>query len=535
MKRAASSSQQNLFESFPVASPPVRPAAPATTVSGFQPTEEQERARDLFLTRQNLKLIGRAGAAKTTTLELLGKASPRQGIYLAFNSAIKEEAARRMPVRVRCYTTHSLALRFTEGKYRDSRGKCFDSPNANAVANALGLRELNTSTTKLTARQVAACIQATIRTYCNSDDEKLGTKHVRLTGALARLRQGEASEVARTVAGHAQNLWARMTDANDAVPLGHDGYLKLFSLRRPRIPTDYIMLDEAQDSSPCVIHLLKGQDATQVCVGDPAQQIYAWRGATDAMDEIASAHTAHLSQSFRFGPQLAAYANIALALLHQDVPIVGNPKIHTTIGNCEPRAVLTRSNAGLINEIVNALEVCKVPHVVKGTAELARLLEGVRNLKMGIPSDCPELFGYKDWTEVEIAVQDESEPDLKILVEIVDAHGEIKLLEMLTKVVEQEDRADIVLSTCHKAKGREWSTVAIAEDFAPPEKATEHGIVVDPDELRLLYVALTRAKTALQVPGQIEAFLKNYKEDSLAWWSAPAESREAASRWRGPD
>jgi hypothetical protein len=75
-----------------------------------------------------------------------------------------------------------------------------------------------------------------------------------------------------------------MIDKRDDMPLGHNGYLKAWALTGPMLNTDYILLDEAQDTNPVVLGVLTGQRAQVVYVGDPYQQIYEWRGAVNAMD-----------------------------------------------------------------------------------------------------------------------------------------------------------------------------------------------------------------------------------------------------------
>jgi superfamily I DNA/RNA helicase len=63
-----------------------------------------------------------------------------------------------------------------------------------------------------------------------------------------------------------------------------------------------------------------------------------------------------------------------------------------------------------------------------------------------------------------------------------------------------------VISTAHKAKGREWAKVRLMDDFLrsqpgqrqPQDARTKDAH--DPAEVRLFYVALTRAKEAIDVP-----------------------------------
>ncbi|MDH2406059.1 UvrD-helicase domain-containing protein [Bradyrhizobium sp. SSUT18] len=70
------------------------------------------------------------------------------------------------------------------------------------------------------------------------------------------------------------------------MPLGHDGYLKLWALSSHAIAADFILLDEAQDTNPVVLDVLRKQPAQMIYVGDKYQQIYEWRGAVNAMEKI---------------------------------------------------------------------------------------------------------------------------------------------------------------------------------------------------------------------------------------------------------
>lgn len=66
----------------------------------------------------------------------------------------------------------------------------------------------------------------------------------------------------------------------------------------------------------------------------------------------------------------------------------------------------------------------------------------------------------------------------------------------------------MTVSTAHRAKGREWARVRIADDFTGPEdldERDEYGIPlpgpIDIDEARLAYVAVTRARSLLDIGG----------------------------------
>ena len=57
-----------------------------------------------------------------------------------------------------------------------------------------------------------------------------------------------------------------------------------------------------------------------------------------------------------------------------------------------------------------------------------------------------------------------------------------------------EAGADRILSKAHKAKEREWDRVLLAEDFFAPRKEEDGTLALPPEEIRLLYVAMTRVQ-----------------------------------------
>ncbi|PTT89088.1 hypothetical protein DBR42_08500, partial [Pelomonas sp. HMWF004] len=67
-----------------------------------------------------------------------------------------------------------------------------------------------------------------------------------------------------------------------------------------------------------------------------------------------------------------------------------------------------------------------------------------------------------------------------------------------------EDQAAITLTTGHRAKGLEWEQVSLADDFIelPPEDD------FDPEEINLLYVAVTRAIRCVKLPGSLYGWLE---------------------------
>jgi superfamily I DNA/RNA helicase len=110
-------------------------------------------------------------------------------------------------------------------------------------------------------------------------------------------------------------------------------------------------------------------------------------------------------------------------------------------------------------------------------------------------------------------------------VGIVTAHGEDTLISRLQATAKDEREADIVISTAHKAKGREWDTVALMDDFLPSRPAEDGAPPpIDDAELRLFYVALTRGRVAVDAA-----------PSCLSQFGIPAGPKYPSQRLRAPE
>lgn len=91
------------------------------------------------------------------------------------------------------------------------------------------------------------------------------------------------------------------------------------------------------------------------------------------------------------------------------------------------------------------------------------------------------------------------------------------------------DEADIILTTCHAAKGMEWDNVQVCEDLFDLARVTNGGPLTKVsennnqrrqtwefaaknygDDINLLYVACTRAKKLLSIPSSIKTLLQDF-------------------------
>jgi len=470
--------------------------------SSISQTDEQQAAVDAFVQGDHLAIQAGAGTGKTTTLRMLAAATSKRGLYIAFNRAIADDAKGRFPRNIECRTAHSMAFQ-TYGRRYSARLNAARIPSKE-VAAGLGIRgEMRIGARKVSplARSYAAV--RTVLRFCYSADDVIGAHHVpRMRGLDGADNHQKLIEA---VLPFAHKAWTDIQNPDSGtVRFEHDHYLKLWALSRPALKYDFILLDEAQDTNPVIDQVFNAQrgSAQLVMVGDSAQAIYGWRGAQDVMADFDGTKLG-LTQSFRFGPAVAEEANRWLSIADAPIRLSGYDRIATTVGPVEhPDAVLCRTNAGAMREVLNALEAEVKVALVGGGGQLRSLAQAARDLKAGRKTTHPELFLFSSWGEVQdYAAQDPSGADLYALVELIDDHGVDALLEAVDKLSD-ERHAQLTVSTAHKAKGREWNTIRIADDFTEPgEDDDGQPNPIDSADARIAYVAVTRAKRRLDLGG----------------------------------
>jgi hypothetical protein len=274
----------------------------------FTPTDEQVFAVDSFIGGDNLVVKALAGSGKTSTLRLMAEEAQRRGCrgrYLVFNRSICNDAKGSFPPSCRVSTVHSLA--------RSSHGQAFahrlDSARmrSDQIARMIGIRspivlDVGGARRSLNTGYLAGLVMAAATTFANSDRLEPSRRDfayidgIDLAGAGKRAYDNN-DPVAQELEPALRVAWADLTNPGGLLPFRHDVYLKLFELSRPRIPADYLFLDEAQDATKVMLSILRQQTETQVvCVGDDFQTIYQWRGSVNAMDEVPGGAEAWLTQ-----------------------------------------------------------------------------------------------------------------------------------------------------------------------------------------------------------------------------------------------
>lgn len=245
-------------------------AQPESTQTKFAPTAEQMNVIHIFATHENLVVQAGAGTGKTSTLKLLANhalVNGRRGQYCAYNAKIVADVKRDMPGNVSCNTMHSLAYAVLGAQFKDRLPNKLNRQPLQEVANLLSLRPLNvpqgSGQRTLAAGWLASKVLAMVNGFCHSADTEIAAKHLPYLEGLDEPNEfGERTYVAnKAVANYclpfARKAWADMINPKGRLRITHDTYLKMWSMDRPVIDVDFIMLDEAQDADPVQVEVIK--------------------------------------------------------------------------------------------------------------------------------------------------------------------------------------------------------------------------------------------------------------------------------------
>lgn len=500
---------------------PVVSVAPTQSVSAanmhkfdHRPTNEQVAIIDIAGTDKDLVIEALAGTGKTSTLRMFAQSSGNlKGQYIAFNRAIVNEAATSFPPNVSCKTAHQLAYAKVGHRFRDrlSGSRITNTDIAKFLqCPGFGYQSGNSSL-YLKPDQVARYSIATVQAFCRSHLEEFDHYLVPLPIGMDEV--SEPAEVfISTILDYAQTLWVDFssTDGRLSWNNSHDFYLKMWQLSRPRIPADFILFDEAQDADPVMLTVINDQSHAQlVYCGDDYQTLYEWRGAKNALSLAPVDEKLWLTQSFRFGEPIASVANYFLKKLKSPSPILGNPAVNSKVVRVDkPDAVVCRTNSAVFSALIDAHDSGRRAAVLGGARELVSFAKACEELQAGRRTNHPDLAPFETWQEVLEWIEENPEQDPTIArdIRLVIKFTPAGIMRIVNRIVDEKD-ADVVISTVHQAKGREWKSVRLGNDFLHPDD-------MDAEELRIAYVAVTRGQNQLDLAGLFDSERKKSEKSA---------------------
>lgn len=461
------------------------------------PTPEQllcvEAAR---VSTDNLLIEALAGAAKTTTLELIARAIPREPILcVAFNKRIQEDMAKRLPGHVQCKTLNAIGHSVWGSNLGRAR-MIVDTKKMSTILKSIPLAKGEKDEISDNYSDVLALLRsAKVHGYYPDDSISLCSA-VDLFNSL----ELEVSDLYTRVLNKAMVL--SVSEANAGrIDFDDQIYMPcLFGGTWPRFPV--VMVDEAQDLSP-LNHVMLDHLVTKrlIAVGDARQSIYGFRGSVsngmNALAERFNMQRLMLSTSFRCPRAVIRKArNHAPHMQWPEWAVEGTAE---RLGRWDESAipdnsaVICRNNAPLFKLGFALLARGRGINLIG--ADIGPGL--IRILKKLGPETMPKeqtLTEILKWERMENAKKKKASTSdraacLRVFASEAKTLGEaISYAESLFKA-----QGPIQLLSGHKAKGLEWSTVFHLDPWRIPSVYAESPEDLEQEE-NIRYVILTRAK-----------------------------------------
>lgn len=483
-------------------------------------TDEQQAAIDLALKGENFSLVAPAGSGKSATALGIAVAMRStlvnqglKGLYLVYNTQARKEAeAKFKRAGVTWFdvrTTSQLAWRAYANTHKDRMAIDAPAVPAKEVAKKLDLTPKDFGDKLvLDGFTQARLASDTIERFCNSDHVQITEKDVYIPIA----GPGEAAMAAARsfIARLAWALWKQSIMPNSQLRFTMNHAFKLVAESGKDYGYGIVLIDEAQDSNDATMKFLANQKHAQgILIGDPAQSLYAWRGASDQIMKY-DAPRLYLTQSFRFGDGVAEEAMKHLPHTETGVTIKGLSSISDLVTEDDmedPNVVLTRTNAGAMTYAISYLKAGKRVAMVKGTKQILDIAYAARDLMAGKKARSLELSAFDNWAELVEYTKEPGGGHLKAIVKLINVYGISDLIAACNRMARYNEPHDVAVTTCHSIKGLEWKRVQIGDDFFEPEPfenpitlEMEPG-VIDRHEAMIHYVAVTRAQEHLDRGG----------------------------------
>jgi hypothetical protein len=424
---------------------------------------------------------------------------------VAFNKSIADEAKGKFPGYVTCQTIHSLA-------YQQMKGE-FDLRNRLSKSGKYDLNEIEVTLNISDRKEILKYLHV-VDEFCKSDYDSI--RYFYMESYLHKFPLNISEDVLGL--HNLDVLWTYLTESGEST-LTHQIYLKAFQLSKPNLNFPVIIIDETQDLNDVVLDIILNQHklhkAQLIAIGDPFQSIYGWNGAVESFGKLRRSGcfdlNLYLTDSFRFGAEIADQANVLLDLLGA-IPVSGVRTDKTT--NYETVAKICRTNAGVFSELEKCLGEQKKAYVI-GDIEKTYFakIKAAKCLQLNSyagPGDKKYTIydsyinSFKSWNE--FLENSASDPELSVIVSIINRYKSdlFQILKTLSEsvLVKKQSEADILLMTAHKSKGLEFDYVEISSDFNLKKEETfgiETPDLFDGELGNLLYVAFTRAKYELNL------------------------------------
>nr|XP_021401437.1 F-box DNA helicase 1 [Lonchura striata domestica] len=320
---------------------------------------------------QTVKIMAFAGTGKTSTLvKYAEKFSELKFLYLAFNKAVAEKGKKVFPRNVTCKTFHSLAFGSIGRHYKEKGKLNFSKMSVYSISFLLRKREGKSLFVR------GKTVTQTLENFFSSSDEEICEEHTPLwfknTHGQMELMNPEEKRV---------SFW---DGSKLSFPLDLD--LMIPAELSLGFGAGYSFTIQFFFPPTAIVDIVQSQKCGKILVGDPHQQIYTFRGAVNTLYLLPHTHVYYLTQSFRFGPEIAYVGSTILDVckgIRSKTLVGGRQKGDVRGGREGKMALLSRSNWKVFEDAVEfsgrdppaKIHVIGVRDFLIGTVHQAKGLE----------------------------------------------------------------------------------------------------------------------------------------------------------------
>lgn len=469
-------------------------------------TIEQEKVINNNYNR--VKILAKAGASKTTCAFEYAKVNKDKKIlYICYNTSLSKEAKEvfNNQPHVEVRTFHALAFKYEGRKFKDR------------VAGELKNKDI-VEILKLNVRSSEDYlyldeIKELFNSYCVSRFHSI-EEFINYTFSNKKSYIKDLTKLFNTVG------------ENEKYTITFDYYLKLWQLKKPNLSHSYdvIIVDEFQDVFMSAFDIIDNSKVKTIMVlGDENQSIYSFRGSVDCLN-LFKGDVLELNGSFRIGNTLAHLNKTIMEyFFEKEFDFIGynkNQKIVKDLNYDKPYVVIARKNSTLLKHILdNPKNLSKKIYFEGGSIDLS-YIKAVYNFYAFDDKG----FLFKSFKSFEHFINlAKIKKDFKALsaIEMVYTYERnlIKMLESVTNnKVDRKEKADIVLTTIHASKGSTYTIPVLIENdlidltnLYADKLIGKLNIKEVYEDLNLLYVAYTRAKSDIKITDNVLRFYQTIK------------------------
>lgn len=496
----------------------------------FNPSRQQHAIFDFIRSGEGNALIrATAGAGKTTTLQQVARLIPGhlRVCFLAFNRAICDELKRKLPGKA-VRTVHSLGRGALE-KHLHSKGvklSVDEQKQARLIDELIEeLLEQHPGANKYECKSYAKSLLEFCRVNCVDLNDP---QQIQAISLKYNLRPSDDPRVDQSIHLKLPQLHAEIvkqfeqtgcTDFQDMICLPVE-------LGLPIETFDFICVDEAQDFSTTMLKLVmraRSESGRMLFVGDARQAINGFAGAApDSLDRIVRETKAvelPLSVTFRcpkshvrLAKRIAPEIDALESAIEGTLRVIKYRSLHKWVRARD--LILCRNNAPLVTTCVD-LNRKKIAASIIGLDIGKRLIDLAiqifRNnlsknwelrLERYVKEETDRISKLENESQREYLIAKFGDETRCVRVLIEDAQSDSQPISMsrfrmhIDSTFCKQPKNEVVLSTVHRAKGREANRVFILYPHLMPVEYAATPEAVQ-GEACVQFVALTRSKRDL--------------------------------------